>query len=565
VSAVAQEVAPDLYEDLVREQALRELRWRMAERHPAFFLQFVQCIDAKTGEEFKFDLLTEEERALVGLEGPPGDWHWHREILDSWLEQEVSLEYKARQIGITWLAGGYGLWLSQMRPGTRFLIISINLEEATKVISRIWGMHTTTPSYMKRLILTKPSRGGEPSQEIEWIDGQGRKSGILALPSTPKAGHGETAALVLLDEFARQDYARESWKAAFPIIDGGGKAILVSTANGVSTEDTEGEAQGNFFHYLWQNAETMKIDRRFHSVFTHPHRDERWYTENAVRLPASDRAEQYPRTPEEGFQGTGRCWFDLDKLNAYRERWKKEKRVHLYKFSFREALRKASFVYGKFGDWTVYVEPEEGRKYAISADPATGSGDDFSAAHVIDLHTGGWVAEYHAKVGEDVFAKDLYYMGRWYNDALIAVEKQGGYGRATIIALRDGIKGRKPYTKLYRHHIGPEETTDPADRDDYGYPVTSATRPLLVNQLESWIREELCPWISPDLDGELRTFSKRPTRPSPRALEGCNDDRVMSAAGSLEIYRQYGHHERKRKPRPVRSRWKNALYPWEVK
>jgi hypothetical protein len=426
-------------------------------------------------------------------------------------------------------------------------------------------MYQSLPSYYTdHMELTKPARGGSPSQEIEWVDlRDGKRSSMLALPSTPKAGHGETAALVILDEFARQDFARESWKAAFPTIDGGGKAIIISTPNGISTEDGEGEAQGNFFHYLWVNASSMRIDKRFLGVFTHPNRDELWYKEKAVRLPSSDRAEQYPRTEEEGFISSGKCWFDLEKLNAYQERWRKEERECLYRFDFRETYQEAGIDRNKNGDWRVYEEPKPGHRYAIGADPATGTGDDFSSAHVIDLSNGRWVAEYHAKVEEDVFGKDLYYMGKWYFDAIIAVETQGGYGRATIIALRSTDKGRKTYVNLYRHRIGPEETLDPDEREAFGFPMNSATRPLVINQLEEWIRDELCPWITPDLNAELRTFSKRKTRPSPRALDGCNDDRVLSAGVSLEMYRLYGHHAKRRKRRKQTSRWKNTMYAHE--
>lgn len=557
---------------LEAEQALlvRQLRVAHAFAHPAYLMQFMHCTDAKTGEEFDFDLLTAEERLAIDLEGEPGPWHWHREILDSWQAQEVSLEYKARQIGVTWLGAAFGLWIALMHPGSRVLIISINLEEAQKVIARIWGMWLSLPGYFKEhTTLTKPSRGGHPSQEIEWTDRDGRRSSILALPSTPKAGHGETAALVMLDEFARQEFARESWKAAFPIIDGrdgkGGRAILISTPNGISTTDGEGEAQGNFFHYLWTNAESMGINRRFLGVFTHPDRDQTWYKDKARRLPASDRAEQYPRNPEEGFIGSGRCWFDLEKLNAYQVHWREQGRKYLYRCSFREQYKQALVVKTQSGEWRVYEEPRDDHKYAIAADPATGTGDDFSSAHCIDLSNGRWVAEYHAKIEEDLFAKDLYYAGKWFKNAKIAIEVQGGYGRATVIALRDGIKGRRAYQNLYRHRIGSEETIDPEDRDAFGYPVNMGTRPLIINQLEQWIRDGLCPWITPDLDAELRTFSRRNTRPSPRALEGCNDDRVMSAAVSLEMYRQFGHHEQKRKPKTTRNRWEGSLYSWEVR
>ena len=569
--AIVQAENYDLAELAERELALREIRLRAIRRHPAFLMQFMRCVDAKTGENFDFDLLTAAERAEVQLGGIPGKWFWHRTLLDDWLLNEVSLEYKARQLGITWLAAGFGLALALTEPGTRILIISINLTEAQKVIARVWSMYQSIPKYLvPEALLTKPSRGGAPSQEIEWTFPDTRVSSILALPSTAAAGHGETARLVILDEHARQEFARASWKAAFPIIDGGGTAIIISTANGISSEDSEGEAQGNFFHYLWVNASSMGIVRRFLGVFTHPDRDEAWYEEKARRLPPSDRAEQYPRTPEEGFIGTGGCWFDLEKLNAYQDRWRADGRDLLYRVHWEETYKAAKRFTHKHGEWRVYEEPRSGHDYAIAADCATGSGDDFSAAHLIDLGTGRWVAEYHAKVGEEVFAKDLYYMGKWYGasgpcakDALIAVETQGGYGRAVIIPLRDGVKGRKPYTRLYRHYTGPAETIRPDERESFGFPMTQVTRPLIISALEQWIREELCPWITPDTDAELRTFAKRKTRPSPRALPGTNDDRVVSAGISLELYRIYGHHPNRRRRRKGAPRWENSLYKWE--
>ena len=54
---------------------------------------------------------------------------------------------------------------------------------------------------------------------------------------------------------------------------------------------------------------------------------------------------------------------------------------------------------------------------------------------------------------------------------------------------------------------------------------------------------------------ECKTFVRRDTLPSPRAAEGRNDDRVMSLAGALEMYRQLRDHpndvrtSRKRKKR----------------
>jgi hypothetical protein len=217
------------------------------------------------------------------------------------------------------------------------------------------------------------------------------------------------------------------------------------------------------------------------------------------------------------------------------------------------------------GSWKIIQEPERGHTYGISADVAGGRGLDFSAAHVIDLETGAWIAEYHARVGEDVFAKDLYYMARYIQkladcgEPVIAVENQGGWGTAVIISLRDGGSGRKPYVNLWQDEIDTDQSRKPRERDDYGFKMGPNRRPLVINQLEQWIREKLCPWITPELDGECRTFAKAKT------LDGCNDDRVMSAAISLEIFRRLGHRPKAYRRPKNRANWQATMRPWELK
>jgi hypothetical protein len=52
-----------------------------------------------------------------------------------------SIALKARQIGITWLAAGYGLWLLLYRAGVEGFAVSINEAEAIKVVNRVWDMY----------------------------------------------------------------------------------------------------------------------------------------------------------------------------------------------------------------------------------------------------------------------------------------------------------------------------------------------------------------------------------------------------------------------------------------
>jgi len=301
MSATAVGPTPEQIELLRAEGERRRGQIRAALRHPAGLLQHVACIDAKTGERFDFELENAEE-----------GWYWQRGVLDRWIEHPLSLVLKARQIGITWLGTGYALWKLLAHPGTRALIVSINEDEAIKVVCRLYDMYRSLPEHLRfGSLITKPARDARPSTLIEFTFPDGRISSVIGLPSTRRAGHGETATIVLLDEFARHEYARESWKSTFPTADNGGQIIVISTANGISNEQT---GEGNFFHHLYVNAENYGVDVQFLPWDLHPDRDEAWYERNARALPAVDRAEQFPRSPDDAFINTGQCWFDLEAL-----------------------------------------------------------------------------------------------------------------------------------------------------------------------------------------------------------------------------------------------------------
>jgi Terminase RNaseH-like domain len=512
--------------------------------HPSGLLDHVKCVDPKTGEHFAFT-----------LNDPEAGWYWQREVLDAWISSPLNLVLKARQIGITWLGAGYGLWKLLTMPGTRMLVISINEDEAIKVVNRLFDMFSSLPEHLRfDAEIQKPTRGARPTTLIELVFPDGRISSAVGLPSTRRAGHGETATLVLLDEFARHEFARESWKATFPTVDNGGQSLIVSTANGVSNPQTD---EGNFFHHLWVNAETYGIETQFLAWDLHPDRDEGWYERNARALPAHDRAEQFPRSPRDAFIHTGECWFDVESLGKYEN--KPLKILRRYRFIPDETGSKAK-IHNDLKGWVrVFEEPNEEHDYAMGVDVATGRGLDYSCAYVIDLARMNLVAEFHGKLDADEFAEQIHFLGRRYNTARIAVEMGGGYGEPVIISLRDGRKGRQHYPKLYRHTIA--DRPDAQMMANYGFPINNKTRPQLINQMEQAIRERLLPGLSAELAMECRTFVRAKTLPSPRAMEGNNDDRVFACALALEMYRQYGTHERRHRPRKRKS--KPYAYPWQ--
>jgi hypothetical protein len=378
---------------------------------------------------------------------------------------------------------------------------------------------------------------------------------VVGLPSTRRAGHGETATIVLLDEYARHEYARESWKATFPTADNGGQIIVISTANGVSNEQT---GEGNFFHHLYVNAEAYGIDTQFLAWDLHPDRDEDWYARNARALPPADRAEQFPRTPEDAFINTGECWFDTEILGWYAAERVLAEQGRM-RFVVSDSGSKAKVHYEEKGPIRVYAKPDSTHDYAIGADVATGRGFDYSCAYVVDLTSMALVAEIHGKLDADEYAEQLHYLGRYYGSARVAVEMGGGFGEPVVISLRDGRKGRPHYPKLYRHAIA--DRPDMHQLANYGFPMNSKTRPQVVNQIEQAIREKTIPRMPRTLIMECRTFVRQKTLPSPRAQEGSNDDRVLAFGIALEMYRQYGTHPKR--ARRTSTKKKPYTYPWE--
>jgi len=362
--------------------------------------------------------------------------------------------------------------------------------------------------------------------------------------------------LVILDEFARQEYAKETWKAVLPTTQKpGGRAIIISTGNGVSTEQG-----GNEFHRLWVSADERGINRRFLPWDLHPDRDEDWYVAHAGKLGLADRGEQYPRNEREAFILTGRPYFDIEALQAYDE----HVREPVYRFDFEDLGSGAKKRPHQAGLIRVYEPPDPDKQYAIGADVATGRGFDYSAAYVVDLGEMNLVAEFHGKIDADQFATQLHYLGNWYNRAWLAVEVGGGYGDAVIVPLRDGRAGRPPYSRMYRHILSTR--SDLPTAKPFGFPMNVKTRSLVISQLEAAIREQLLPFLPRRLLDECMTFVHADTNPSPRAQDGTNDDCVFAAAITLEMYRLRGRHPklsaRKEKMRQRKTDYEN-LYPWQ--
>ena len=269
--------------------------------------------------------------------------------------------------------------------------------------------------------------------------------------------------------------------------------------------------------------------------------------------------QEYPITPTEAFVSSGECVFDKEKINN-----------QLVRAAMRKADKKGYFVYDKQSipvkggngeirdyEWkitnvrfeesadgyiTVHEEPrkkydKDGNvaylaPYAIGGDTA-GTGKDYFAAKVICALDDKVVATLHKQyIDEDLYAEQVYCLGKYYHDALIGIEIN--YSRQPTRILQKKYE----YPNLYMR----ERFDGATDKTvtDYGFETTSKTKPIIVGELVTLMRND--PTIEPDVQTlkEMTTFTRKDNGKT-EASDGCHDDLVMASA--------IGHFVAKKQPR----------------
>jgi len=202
------------------------------------------------------------------------------------------------------------------------------------------------------------------------------------------------------------------------------------------------------------------------------------------------------------------------------------------------------------GGAKIFRQRVPGRRYLIGADVATGRSissedTDYCAAVVGDLETGEEWATYRARVTPQDLAYDLDELGRYFNNAMIAVERTGD-GGTTMLTL----SGECGYSNVYRHREWWKRSKKTTKQliDFEGFPTTGKTRPIALNHVNQFVADypELI-WDEQFIN-EALTFVRGPNG-IPKAAPGCHDDTV-SARWVFHFVRR------------VQLGW---LIPWEMK
>jgi hypothetical protein len=422
--------------------------------------------------------------------------------LETWMSERMSIVLKARQIGFSTLVIGLAFWITFFHDEKFVIGLSKTEREAMKLLKKgLFGY--------KRLPVWMLERGPEEVSKTLTKLEFGNGSSIEVFPASDPA-RGESAFLIIVDEWAFFPDPEAAWSAIEPAADIGGRIIALSTANGV----------GNLYYEMVMGAQTGSNDFEFifHSWRAVPERDDAWYASKVRSMQPATLHQEYPTTAEEAFIKSGNPVFDIEMLDGIPTEPPLRR-------GFLARTPAVQLMADEHGPLQVWELPVAGKRYVGGADVAEGlEHGDYSVAHIIRHDTGKVVAKWRGHIAPDLFGRQvLAGMGRFYNKAFLGVEVNN-HGYATLVALRD-----EGYPNIY-HRSSYDEAFNKSQRK-MGWRTQVNTKPLAIDALGEALREEDIVLLDKETIGELRTFRRVQTGEGSVKMSGQPfDDQTMSLA-----------------------------------
>ncbi len=232
--------------------------------------------------------------------------------------------------------------------------------------------------------------------------------------------------------------------------------------------------------------------------------------------------QEYPAAAEEAFAASGRPVFAISALDMA---WHNAP-ISLAWGRVIEADGRVEFREGGGDFLKIWQYPVENEQYIIGIDVAEGKiNGDYSVMSVINRKNGEQVAEWHGHIDPDLLGEEACLLGRYYNRALL-IPEINNHGIATVQAIR-----RLNYGLLWKRRTIAKDNN--YSLGEYGFRTDMRSKPLIINQLAAFIREDAGRIKSKATLQECMSYAYQENG-STNARAGCYDDRVMALA--LAIY-----------------------------
>ena len=229
--------------------------------------------------------------------------------------------------------------------------------------------------------------------------------------------------------------------------------------------------------------------------------------------------QEYPASPGEAFLHSGTGVFDNEQIVLRLER--------LPSPAGRGEFADGEWTESETGAITLYELPEEGVPYVLGGDTA-GEGSDYFTAIVIDNVSGRIAAKLRQKYSEPEYVRQIFALGRFYNDALVAIETN--FSTYPVIKLQE-----MEYPNQYSRER--EDTYTRQMRKSYGFRTDRQSRPRAIANLVEVFSSHPEWFTDRELLEEMLTFCYNEDH-RPEALAGKHDDLVMGAAITYAVRHQ---------------------------
>jgi hypothetical protein len=416
---------------------------------------------------------------------------------------------KARQMGLTTWAAARFFLKTITQPGTLTLEVAHTQEAAEEIFRIVHRFLACLPSALRTGPL-KTSRANVRQIAFPRIDAQY----LVVSAGDRNAGRGLTVQNLHCSELAR-------WPGNPAETLAGLRAALAPTAEVILESTPEGV--GGCFYDEWQRAEETGTIRHFLPWWMEPRY--RSSAVDAATLTEEDRdlrerhgldLEQiaFRRQIRASFRGLARQEYAEDSASCFLASG--ESVFERAAIDARLATAPPPAETRRNGTLEIWLPPVKGKQYLVAVDPAGGGSEgDYSAAQVVELHTGLQCAEFAGHVGGLELARFITELAREYNQATLVIERNN-HG-AGVLALADTACA---YTRIY------------AQRGQPGWLTTSVTRPAVLGHLDAALVENSDRFMSRRLLAECRSFVRLPNGGT-GARAGTHDDRVMAMAIAL--------------------------------
>ena len=229
--------------------------------------------------------------------------------------------------------------------------------------------------------------------------------------------------------------------------------------------------------------------------------------------------QEYPASPGEAFLHSGTGVFDNEQIVLRLER--------LPGPAGHGEFTDGEWTESETGAITLYELPEEGVPYVLGGDTA-GEGSDYFTAIVIDNVSGRIVAKLRQKYSEPEYVRQICALGRFYNDALVAIETN--FSTYPVMKLQE-----MEYPNQYSRER--EDTYTRQMRKSYGFRTDRQSRPRAIANLVEVFSSHPEWFTDRELLEEMLTFCYNEDH-RPEALAGKHDDLVMGAAITYAVRHQ---------------------------